>query len=95
MTQERNLIVEYGKKMVEDHLTSGTGGNLSILDREIGYISISLSGIDYYETKLKAIVIMNLNGEIIEETRKPSSEYNLHIALYKKKTDVNAITHTH
>lgn len=95
MEKERSLIVEYGKKMVEDHLTSGTGGNLSILDRSTGLMAISPSGMDYYETKPEDIVIMNLDGEVIEGSRKPSSEYNLHIALYKKKEDACSITHTH
>ena len=95
MEKERNLIVEFGKKMVNDHLTSGTGGNISILDRKTGYMAISPSGIDYFETKPEDIVIMNLDGEVIEGKRKPSSEHNLHIALYRKKKDCNSIVHTH
>lgn len=95
MEKERNLIVEYGKKMVNDHLTSGTGGNISILDRETGLMAISPSGIDYFETKPEDIVIMKLNGEIVEGTRKPSSEHNLHIALYNKKPEITSVVHTH
>lgn len=95
MEKERNLIVEFGKKMVNDHLTSGTGGNISILDRKTGYMAISPSGIDYFETKPEDIVIMNLDGEVIAGKRKPSSEHNLHIALYRKKKDCNSIVHTH
>jgi L-fuculose-phosphate aldolase len=95
MENERKYIVDYGKRMVHDHLTSGTGGNLSILDRSTGLMAISPSGIDYYETKPEDIVIMNLNGKVIEGTRKPSSEHNLHIALYNQKKNCNAIVHTH
>lgn len=95
MEKERNLLVEYGKKLVEDHLTLGTGGNLSILDRDTGLMAISPSGIDYFETKPEDIVIMDLDGNIIEGSNKPSSEYNLHIALYKKKKNACAIAHTH
>lgn len=95
MEKERNLIVEYGKKMVNDHLTAGTGGNISILDRETRLMAISPSGIDYFETKPEDIVIMKLNGEIVEGDRKPSSEHNLHIALYNKKPDITSVVHTH
>ena len=46
-------------------------------------MAISPSGIDYFETKPEDIVIMKLDGTIVEGSRKPSSEHNLHIALYK------------
>ena len=95
MEKERQLLIEYGKKMVNDHLTAGTGGNLSILDRSTGLMAISPSGIDYFETKLEDIVIMNLDGDVVEGTCKPSSELNLHIALYKKKPEITAVVHTH
>lgn len=95
MEKERQLLIEYGKKMVNDHLTAGTGGNLSILDRSTGLMAISPSGIDYFETKLEDIVIMNLGGDVVEGTCKPSSELNLHIALYKKKPEITAVVHTH
>lgn len=95
MEKERQLLIEYGKKMVNDHLTAGTGGNLSILDRLTGLMAISPSGIDYFETKLEDIVIMNLDGDVVEGTCKPSSELNLHIALYKKKPEITAVVHTH
>ena len=94
MEKERQLLIEYGKKMVNDHLTAGTGGNLSILDRSTGLMAISPSGIDYFETKLEDIVIMNLGGDVVEGTCKPSSELNLHIALYKKKPEITAVVHT-
>ena len=95
MEKERQLLIEYGKKMINDHLTAGTGGNLSILDRSTGLMAISPSGIDYFETKLEDIVIMNLDGDVVEGTCKPSSELNLHIALYKKKPEITAVVHTH
>lgn len=95
MEKERQLLIEYGKKMVNEHLTAGTGGNLSILDRSTGLMAISPSGIDYFETKLEDIVIMNLDGDVVEGTCKPSSELNLHIALYKKKPEITAVVHTH
>jgi L-fuculose-phosphate aldolase len=95
MKQEREQLVEYGKKLVTSGLTKGTGGNLSIFDREKGLIAITPSGIDYFETKLEDIVIMNLDGKIVEGNRMPSSEYELHKIFYEKRDDIDAIIHAH
>ncbi|WP_242945167.1 class II aldolase/adducin family protein [Oribacterium sp. C9] len=95
MKYERQQIVDYCKKMTVDHLTSGTGGNISIFDPLTGFMAISPSGINYFETKQEDIVIMTLDGQIVEGKRRPSSEHNLHIALYKKKIDISSIVHTH
>ena len=95
MEFERQQIVDYGKRISSEKLTSGTSGNISIYDPETGLMAISPSGIDYFETKPEDIVIMKLDGTIVEGNRKPSSEHNLHIALYKVKKDARSIIHTH
>ena len=51
MQEEREQIVEYGKKMSADRLTSGTSGNISIYNAEKGYMAISPSGIGYFDVK--------------------------------------------
>lgn len=95
MINERELIVEYGKKMLTSGLTTGSGGNISIYNREIGFIAISPSGLDYFETKIEDIVIIDMDGNIIEGDIKPSSEISMHLAFYKDREDANAIVHTH
>lgn len=95
MEKERNLVVEYGKKLVTEHLTKGTGGNISIYDPKLGLMAISPSGIDYFETKPEDVVVMKLDGTVVEGNRKPSSEHDLHIALYEKKPEIRAVVHTH
>ncbi|WP_320006093.1 L-fuculose-phosphate aldolase [Maridesulfovibrio sp.] len=95
LKRERELIVEYGLKLLESGLTTGTGGNLSVLNREHGLLAISPSGLDYRLSKPEDIVVMDLDGNIKESARKPSSEYGFHTALYKTRTDVNAVVHTH
>lgn len=94
MLKERELIVKYGQKMLDEKLTKGSGGNLSIFNRELNLMAISPSGKDYYETKLEDIVIMDLDGKIIEGD-KPSSEWQMHLIYYQKRQDVNAVFHTH
>lgn len=95
MKDEREQIVLFGKNLVSNRLTKGTGGNLSIYNREKQLIAISPSGIDYFETKLEDIVIINIDGERIEGTKKPSSEVELHKIFYQNRTDIDAIIHTH
>lgn len=95
MTTERHQIVKYGKKLVTTNLTNGTGGNLSMINREKEMIAISPSGMDYFETTPEDIVITDLNGNIIEGHNKPSSEFNFHLALYDHKPQINAVVHTH
>ena len=51
LQEERELIVEYGKKLSLSGLCPGTSGNISIYNAELGYMAISPSGIDYFETK--------------------------------------------
>jgi len=95
MTEERKELVKYGQKLVEAGLTSGTGGNLSVINRENGTIAITPSGIDYFETTPDDIVITDLQRNVIEGDNKPSSELSFHLALYNNRTDINAVVHTH
>ena len=66
MQEEREQIVEYGKKMSADRLTSGTSGNISIYNAEKGYMAISPSGIGYFDVKPEDVVIMDLDANIVE-----------------------------
>lgn len=93
--KERNEIVEYGKKLVADHLTPGTSGNISIYDAEKKLMIISPSGIGYLETKPEDIVVMELDGKIVEGDKKPSSEWGLHATMYKTKPEARGVVHTH
>ena len=95
MEKERLLIVEYGKKMSAQGLSSGTTGNLSIFDREFGYMAISPSGVGYFETQPQHVVIMDLDGNRIDGECKPSSEYDLHRAVYRCRPEAGAVVHTH
>lgn len=92
---EKQLVVDYCRKILDSHLTSGMGGNISVFNRIEGLIAISPSGIDYYQMNCDDVVIINLQGDIIEGRRKPSSELHLHLEFYSKRTDVNAVIHAH
>ncbi len=95
MQKERELVVEFGKKLITAGLTKGTGGNISIFNREQGLMAISPSGIDYFETLPEDVVIMTPDGKIVDGVRKPSSEHELHSIFYAKREDIDAVVHTH
>lgn len=94
MKVKRELI-KYGKKLVDTNLTKGTGGNLSLYDPETGHMAITPSGIDFYDIQPEDIVIMKLDGTIVEGDKKPSSEWLMHAVQYEKRDDITAIIHAH
>lgn len=95
MQEERELIVEYGKKLSASGLCPGTSGNISIYNAEKGLMAISPSGIDYFETEPEDVVITDLEAKVVDGKRKPSSEWALHTIFYKNKPDAGAVVHTH
>lgn len=95
MEKERLELIEYGKMLVKAGLTKGTGGNLSIYDRKAGTVAITPSGIDFFEIRPEDIVIIDLDGKVIEGNRKPSSEWEMHLMPYRTRTDIDAVVHAH
>ena len=95
LQKERELIVEYGKKLITHGLTKGTGGNISIYNKEEGLMAISPSGIDYFETKPENVAVLDLYGKQVDGDKKPSSEYFMHRVFYRDRDDVGAVVHAH
>ena len=95
MQKEREQVVEYGKMMSAARLSTGTSGNISVYNHELGLMAISPSGLDYFSTTPEDVVVTDLNGNIVDGTRKPSSEWGLHTIFYQNKPDSGAVVHTH
>jgi L-fuculose-phosphate aldolase len=95
LENEREQLVAFGKKLISSRLTTGAGGNLSILNREEGLVAITPSGMDYFSIQPEDIVLLDLDGNVVEGNRKPSSEWRFHLALLKHREDINAVAHTH
>ena len=95
MMQEKEQVVRYGKKLIDRRLTTGSGGNISVCNREKNLVAISPSGLDYYETTPEDIVILDIDGNLVEGKHRPSSEAGMHLAFYKNRADVSGIVHTH
>jgi L-ribulose-5-phosphate 4-epimerase len=79
----------------EYELITFTWGNVSAIDREKGLIVIKPSGIEYEEMSADDMVVVNLDGEVVEGNLNPSSDTATHLELYKKFPDVGGIVHTH
>jgi L-fuculose-phosphate aldolase len=95
LKNQRTEIMEFGKKLVKSGLTTGTGGNLSCMDRAENRIAISPTGIDYDKLLPEDVAVLNQSGEIIDGNLKPSSETGIHLELYRARPEISAIIHTH
>ena len=95
LQKEREQVVEYGKRLSTDNLTTGTSGNISVYNREKGLIAIKPSGIGYFDIKPEDVVVIDIDGNIVDGNRSPSSEVALHTIFYKNKPEVNAVVHCH
>lgn len=79
----------------ESGLVILTWGNASAIDRETGFIVIKPSGVEYGELSPNNLVVINMNGDVIEGDLKPSSDTKTHIELYKHFNSIGGIVHTH
>ncbi len=95
LKNQRTEIVEFGKKLVKSGLTTGTGGNLSFMDRDANLVAVSPSGIDYDDMLAEDVVVVDMSAEIVDGKLKPSSETGIHLGLYRKRHDISAVIHTH
>ena len=72
-----------------------TWGNVSGIDREKNLIVIKPSGVDYETMKVEDMVVVDLDGNVVEGELNPSSDTPTHIELYKKFPSIGGIVHTH
>lgn len=82
------LLPQYG-------LVTFTWGNVSGIDRECGLVVIKPSGIAYDNMTAEDMIVVDLNGNVLEGKWKPSSDTPTHLVLYKNFPDCGGIVHTH
>lgn len=85
-------IINISKNLFDKGLVSGKAGNVSARFGDAVAITPTLKSLGDLEEK--DIVLVDLNGNVLTNG-KPSSEVNMHLEIYKKRSDVNAIVHTH
>ena len=81
--------------LVKHGLVIFTWGNVSAIDRATGLVVIKPSGVSYEEMKADDMVVVDLEGKIVEGKMKPSSDTATHLALYRAFLTIGGIVHTH
>ena len=90
----KRQIIEYGTLLIKKGLVIGTGGNISVRINE-NRMMITPSGMAYDSLLPEDIVILDMNGNVVEGNRRPSIEVNMHRCILMVRKDINAIVHTH
>jgi len=88
-------LVELHLELPKNHLVVWTSGNVSARDVETGLIVIKASGIRYEDLRPEHMVVVDLDGKMIEGNFKPSSDVYSHLYIYRHRADVNGVVHTH
>lgn len=95
MEAEREQIVEAGRLMYERGLCQLCGGNISIRDPENNLVAIKPSGGAYVHMKPADIILVDMDGNVVEGEKKPSIELQMHLRLYKTRPEITAVVHSH
>jgi L-ribulose-5-phosphate 4-epimerase len=88
-------LVEFHLELPKNNLVVWTGGNVSARDPETGLVVIKASGIRYEEMQPQHMVVVDLEGKVVEGNLKPSSDTASHLYIYKHRPDVGGVVHTH
>ncbi len=91
----RDELWELHLELPKNDLVRWTGGNVSARDPETGYVIIKPSGIRYERLKPADMIVLDLEGNVIEGDLKPSSDTASHLYIYRQRPDVGGIVHTH
>lgn len=91
----KEKVYEANMLLPKYNLVTFTWGNVSGIDIDSGYVVIKPSGVDYEDLSPDKMVVVNLEGEVVEGKLKPSSDTATHVELYKSFPDIRGVVHTH
>ncbi|GHT54685.1 L-ribulose-5-phosphate 4-epimerase [Bacteroidia bacterium] len=91
----KQTVFQANLDLVKHGLVIFTWGNVSGIDRAKGLVVIKPSGVSYDDMKPEDMVVLDLEGNIVEGKLKPSSDTATHLALYKAFPSIGGIVHTH
>lgn len=81
--------------LVKHNLVIFTWGNVSGIDRETGLVVIKPSGVSYDTMTVDDMVVVDLDGNVVEGNLRPSSDTPTHLELYRSFQDIGGVVHTH
>ena len=90
-----NDVLAANCALAEYRLAPLTWGNASGIDRERGLVAIKPSGVAYDELAPADIVVLDLDGNVVQSERRPSTDTPTHLALYRANEEIGGIVHTH
>ncbi len=91
----KQKVLQANLDLVKNKLVLFTWGNVSEIDRESGLIVIKPSGVEYDGMTADDMVVVDLNGKVVEGDLRPSSDTPTHIEFYKAFPNIGGVTHTH
>ena len=91
----KNEVFKSNLDLVKYGLVIFTWGNVSAIDRATGLVVIKPSGVSYEEMKAEDMVVVDLEGKVVEGKLKPSSDTATHLVLYKSFPNIGGVVHTH
>ena len=91
----KQAVYEANMELPKRGLVTYTWGNVSGIDRESGLVVIKPSGVDYEDLTPDKLVVLDLNGVVVEGNLNPSSDTKTHLELYKAYPSIGGIVHTH
>lgn len=95
LEEMRKRVYKANMDLPKHGLVKFTWGNVSEIDRESGLFVIKPSGVSYEEMTYEDMVVVDLEGNVVEGKYKPSSDTPTHIELYKEFLEIGGIVHTH
>lgn len=95
LEQLKQEVYEANMLLPKYHLVTFTWGNVSGIDREKGLFVIKPSGVDYDKLTPDSMVVVNLEGEVVEGDYRPSSDTPTHVVLYNRFQEIGGVVHTH
>ncbi|WP_275949714.1 L-ribulose-5-phosphate 4-epimerase [Vibrio sp. J1-1] len=91
----RHQVWQANMGLQRHNLVTFTWGNVSGIDRESGLVVIKPSGVEYSDLSAENMVVVDLQGQIVEGELKPSSDTATHLELYRQFPEIGGIVHTH
>ncbi len=91
----KQRVLEANLLLLKHNLVIFTWGNVSEYDRETGLVAIKPSGVEYSNMTADDIVVLDLDGNVVEGKLNPSSDTPTHLELYRKFDDIGGVVHTH
>jgi L-ribulose-5-phosphate 4-epimerase len=91
----REELVALNQALPQNGLVTWTSGNVSIRDPETGLVAIKASGVYFQDLTAESMVVVDLEGNVVDGQLKPSSDTASHLYIYQHRADANGVVHTH